>query len=249
MNPKRLLHEYTINSPPPMTVPSSGNDTSSSSSQPPPPTTNPNKVPLHPLDSSMGITFLVLLAALFFMGFFSIYIRRSSNPSNYGGSRYRRHWGPHVPSLSLPLSREQTVANSTSTTRYSHQSRGTDTSIVRSLPVYSYSTGGAKYYQSECLICLGEFEEREAIKTIPYCSHAFHLQCIDRWLAWHVTCPVCRGRQFFKTEKCRGGDDTSATTAYVAVDVERLGGGMRKSSSCSNLGARVSSSLHRTLSF
>ncbi|KAJ6947728.1 hypothetical protein NC651_002180 [Populus alba x Populus x berolinensis] len=82
--------------------------------------------------------------------------------------------------------------------------RGLDPQVVNSLPVYSYYHGDVKY-QIECAICLGEFKEKEAVKMIPKCHHVFHLQCIDTWLAMHVTCPVCRGAHFVH-EKGGGND-------------------------------------------
>ncbi|KAB1227398.1 RING-H2 finger protein ATL32 [Morella rubra] len=64
------------------------------------------------------------------------------------------------------------------------------TTIIQALPVYSY--GEDTKYQVTCAICLGEFEEEEAVKVIPFCKHVFHRECIDRWLSSQVTCPVCR---------------------------------------------------------
>ncbi|TYJ04507.1 hypothetical protein E1A91_A12G095400v1, partial [Gossypium mustelinum] len=39
-----------------------------------------------------------------------------------------------------------------------------------------------------------EFEDDEALRVIPKCCHVFHLYCIDAWLAYQVTCPVCRAK-------------------------------------------------------
>ncbi|XP_024628145.1 RING-H2 finger protein ATL39 isoform X2 [Medicago truncatula] len=43
-----------------------------------------------------------------------------------------------------------------------------------------------------CVICLGEYKEKEILRIIPYCGHTFHLSCIDMWLRKQSTCPVCR---------------------------------------------------------
>ncbi|GAX78745.1 hypothetical protein CEUSTIGMA_g6182.t1 [Chlamydomonas eustigma] len=42
-----------------------------------------------------------------------------------------------------------------------------------------------------CAICLGAFEAGELVRTLP-CSHDFHQDCIDSWMIYHVTCPMCR---------------------------------------------------------
>jgi hypothetical protein len=45
-------------------------------------------------------------------------------------------------------------------------------------------------YETKCLICQGDFEEMEKIRTLP-CAHKFHLVCIDPWLRDNKTCPFC----------------------------------------------------------
>ncbi|CAI0466895.1 unnamed protein product [Linum tenue] len=44
----------------------------------------------------------------------------------------------------------------------------------------------------ECAVCLSEFEEKEAGRTLPKCGHSFHTECIDMWFHSHSTCPLCR---------------------------------------------------------
>ncbi|KAK9705593.1 hypothetical protein RND81_07G068800 [Saponaria officinalis] len=121
-----------------------------------------------PFDSAMALTVLVLLTALFFMGFFSIYIRRFADDNSVDPTRRK----------------------------------GVDPAIVESLPAYLYAgkdveEGEEEEEESECAICLGEFEEKEWVKSIPYCGHVFHVSCIDTWLSSHVTCPLCRTAEFF----------------------------------------------------
>lgn len=49
---------------------------------------------------------------------------------------------------------------------------------------------------STCSICLDDIEmlqpETQADVKSLACGHKFHKECIDRWLAGHTTCPVCR---------------------------------------------------------
>lgn len=43
-----------------------------------------------------------------------------------------------------------------------------------------------------CSICLGEYEDKDKLRTLPTCDHNFHLTCIDIWLRRQSTCPICR---------------------------------------------------------
>ena len=50
--------------------------------------------------------------------------------------------------------------------------------------------------EPSCTICLCEFEEGEAMTTLP-CLHLFHKRCIDRWLLVSQrhrdrSCPLCK---------------------------------------------------------
>ncbi|WOG87673.1 hypothetical protein DCAR_0206904 [Daucus carota subsp. sativus] len=130
-----------------------------------------------PFNSSMTLTVVVLLTALFFLGFFSVYIRRfSDEPPPLPRRRFRR-----APTI---------TASSPGSSRLSHSKSGAVSSAVRSLPIVSYC--GPASQQIDCAICLGEFEEGEKVKMIPCCKHVFHPGCIDTWLSGNVTCPLCR---------------------------------------------------------
>ncbi|KAD0644031.1 hypothetical protein R6Q59_003147 [Mikania micrantha] len=135
-------------------------------SSPPPP-----GYPYANFNPSIITIIVILVAALFFMGFFSIYIRRRSN--NVGGSIRR--------ALSI---RRATAA-----------SRGLDSSVIETFPTFVYSTvKGLKIGKGalECAVCLNEYEDEETLRLIPKCDHVFHPECIDAWFENHVTCPVCR---------------------------------------------------------
>ncbi|KAK8698126.1 hypothetical protein V6N13_114257 [Hibiscus sabdariffa] len=138
--------------------------------------TDPNdgRYPYARFTPSMAIIIVVLIAALFFMGFFSIYIRNCSEananasvvrPVNGGTGRSRRGM------------------------------RGLEASVIETFPTMVYSE--VKVHKIgkgalECAVCLNEFEDDETLRLIPKCDHVFHPECIDAWLASHTTCPVCR---------------------------------------------------------
>ncbi|KAL8160565.1 hypothetical protein V2J09_002102 [Rumex salicifolius] len=43
-----------------------------------------------------------------------------------------------------------------------------------------------------CSICLADYEAKEILKILPDCLHRFHANCIDQWLRFHSSCPICR---------------------------------------------------------
>lgn len=71
-------------------------------------------------------------------------------------------------------------------------SRGLDESVLKSLPVFVYSSKTHPEPILECAVCLSEFEENETGRLLPKCKHSFHIECIDMWFHSHSTCPLCR---------------------------------------------------------
>lgn len=45
---------------------------------------------------------------------------------------------------------------------------------------------------TQCAVCLGDYEIDEKLQQLPVCGHTFHLECVDKWLANNTTCPLCR---------------------------------------------------------
>ncbi|GMI89833.1 Arabidopsis Toxicos en Levadura 7 [Hibiscus trionum] len=45
---------------------------------------------------------------------------------------------------------------------------------------------------TQCSVCLGDYQAEDKLQQIPACGHTFHMDCIDHWLANHSTCPLCR---------------------------------------------------------
>ncbi|CAI9281200.1 unnamed protein product [Lactuca saligna] len=48
----------------------------------------------------------------------------------------------------------------------------------------------------DCAVCLCEFSEQDKLRSLPLCSHAFHIHCIDNLLLSNSSCPLCRGTLF-----------------------------------------------------
>ncbi|CAI0408773.1 unnamed protein product [Linum tenue] len=46
--------------------------------------------------------------------------------------------------------------------------------------------------ESQCCVCLGDFEMKEELLQISSCRHVFHMDCIRHWLLNNSTCPICR---------------------------------------------------------
>ncbi|KAJ6827766.1 putative RING-H2 finger protein ATL1 [Iris pallida] len=73
-----------------------------------------------------------------------------------------------------------------------HEGHGLDPAAIRSIPTLRFSSAGKQGARVECAVCLVEFEERELLRTLPGCSHSFHIDCIDTWLQSSANCPLCR---------------------------------------------------------
>ncbi|KAJ4838067.1 hypothetical protein Tsubulata_026904 [Turnera subulata] len=45
---------------------------------------------------------------------------------------------------------------------------------------------------TQCPVCLSDYQPEDRLQQIPGCGHTFHMECIDSWLSNHATCPICR---------------------------------------------------------
>ncbi|CAN6480071.1 unnamed protein product [Victoria cruziana] len=69
---------------------------------------------------------------------------------------------------------------------------GLEESLINSITFCKFKRGEGLIEGTDCSVCLSEFQEGEDLRLLPKCSHAFHSECIDRWLRAHVNCPLCR---------------------------------------------------------
>ncbi|KAM1859431.1 hypothetical protein ACFX13_011739 [Malus domestica] len=70
---------------------------------------------------------------------------------------------------------------------------GLDQAFIDALPVFLYKEIKGLKEPFDCPVCLCEFCEKDQLRLLPVCSHAFHIDCIDTWLLSNSTCPLCRG--------------------------------------------------------
>ncbi|CAH9098059.1 unnamed protein product [Cuscuta epithymum] len=70
---------------------------------------------------------------------------------------------------------------------------GLDPVVVAAIPTLKFHPEAfTPSEETQCIICLAEYQEKEDLRIMPDCGHTFHLSCIDTWLKKQSTCPVCR---------------------------------------------------------
>ncbi|PIN23035.1 hypothetical protein CDL12_04257 [Handroanthus impetiginosus] len=96
----------------------------------------------------------------------------------------------HIPELYRAHEEQNPGGILRSSSRFS----GIDRTIIESLPFFRFSSLKGSKEGLECAVCLSRFEETEILRLLPKCRHAFHMNCIDKWLESHSSCPLCRYR-------------------------------------------------------
>ncbi|KAK7316424.1 hypothetical protein VNO77_35449 [Canavalia gladiata] len=128
---------------------------------------------------------IVVLAVLFFIsGLLHLLVRfLIKHPSSSASAQSNRH--PEI-STSEALQRQLQQLF------HLHDS-GLDQAFIDALPVFQYKEIVGLKEPFDCAVCLCEFSEKDKLRLLPMCSHAFHIGCIDTWLLSNSTCPLCRG--------------------------------------------------------
>ncbi|XP_022741508.1 RING-H2 finger protein ATL46-like isoform X2 [Durio zibethinus] len=131
---------------------------------------------------------IVILAVLFFIsGLLHLLVRfLIKHPSSSASSQSNRY--PEM-STSDALQRQLQQLF------HLHDS-GLDQAFIDALPVFQYREIVGLKEPFDCAVCLCEFSEKDKLRLLPMCSHAFHINCIDTWLLSNSTCPLCRGTLF-----------------------------------------------------
>lgn len=69
---------------------------------------------------------------------------------------------------------------------------------AKSLLLYSSAKPVVDYVYSgdQCSICLLQYKFNDELRIFCKCKHSFHKQCIDKWLKYKLTCPLCCAQLF-----------------------------------------------------
>ncbi|GAA0172803.1 ubiquitin-protein ligase [Lithospermum erythrorhizon] len=118
---------------------------------------------------SIPILFSIILFLLFYLFYLK---RRNSSSSSLPLSRTSRSSTQVVSSNSLAL-------------------MGLKGILKEKLPVILYD-GNSRMKETQCCVCLGEFELKEEVNQLASCQHIFHKDCIHHWFHSSSTCPLCR---------------------------------------------------------
>ncbi|XP_054785624.1 E3 ubiquitin-protein ligase ATL6-like [Prosopis cineraria] len=146
---------------------------------------NSPNAPIRTWDVSFAPVAVALVCAFVFIGCYAIYLHRCAD-------------------LELPDGDPTGAAANCCSS--GHQ--GIDPKLLDTFPILVYSSVKhlkfGKATLDQCAVCLSEFESHDTLRLLPNCAHVFHPECIDAWLASHVTCPVCRSRVKPAEEHRRG---------------------------------------------
>ncbi|KAF9591148.1 hypothetical protein IFM89_002103 [Coptis chinensis] len=94
---------------------------------------------------------------------------------------------------SFPTAAAAAASRRSDLTMIERRIHGIEPVVVAAFPTKKF---GDEFFStgedSQCTICLAEYQKKDILRILPYCKHFFHVACIDTWLQQHSTCPVCR---------------------------------------------------------
>ncbi|XP_057984057.1 RING-H2 finger protein ATL46-like [Malania oleifera] len=174
---------------------------------------------------------IVILAVLFFIsGILHLLVRfLIKHPSSSTSSQSNRY--PEI-------SESDALQRQLQQLFHLHDS-GLDQAFIDALPVFNYKEIVGLKEPFDCAVCLCEFSEKDKLRLLPLCSHAFHINCIDTWLLSNSTCPLCRAILFspgfpienpmFDFDDPRGhdgcpGNGENAIPSQKTVEIQETGG-------------------------
>ncbi|KAG0501477.1 hypothetical protein HPP92_001549 [Vanilla planifolia] len=111
--------------------------------------------------------------------------------SLFNGKIYREWVSPAVlMAYQWQMSTQETSFEDTRDIFDVTQNTGLLLEIINRLPEFMVARPDGE--AGSCAVCLQDFSRGERARKLPSCGHFFHLNCIDRWLLRHGSCPFCR---------------------------------------------------------
>ncbi|XP_031496467.1 RING-H2 finger protein ATL52-like [Nymphaea colorata] len=186
-------------------------------SPPPPPLPPPPAVSHHHLFFTKSVMALVLISTVFmFVSLYITFVRwyRRRSPHRRAMQQQQQ---PPPPAMDQFLEGEEPINYI-----WYINTVGLDESLINSITSCKFKSGEGLVEETGCSVCLSEFEDGDDLRLLPKCSHAFHLQCIDRWLRAHVNCPLCRAPVFANNLNSVSGDNiaTGPSSMDASYDLE-----------------------------
>ncbi|XP_047319535.1 RING-H2 finger protein ATL63-like [Impatiens glandulifera] len=144
---------------------------------------------------AMAVTSLILVVAfVFLLHVYAKWLLVQARHRSSAGSPINNYLGPRPPYPPPSISHHRYNSTSYESSRGSDMMMtklGLDPSVIALIPLFVYESS-SRNVGLECVICMGQFEEKEVGRELPKCGHSFHVECIDMWLMSHTNCPLCR---------------------------------------------------------
>ncbi|KAE8770290.1 putative RING-H2 finger protein ATL12 [Hordeum vulgare] len=100
----------------------------------------------------------------------------------------------NTPLLPATTTASPSHAPATAEATEAEASGGVGKAVIESLPFFRFAALRGARQGLECAVCLARFDDADLLRLLPRCRHAFHLDCVDRWLHSSASCPLCRAR-------------------------------------------------------
>ncbi|XP_050224115.1 RING-H2 finger protein ATL46-like [Mercurialis annua] len=150
---------------------------------PPPSNSTPSSSSFNKISPAILLVIIILAVIFFISGVVHLLVRCFMKRSHFSAIYHSNRYPETTRSQSLQRQLQQLFRQ--------HDS-GLDQAFIDALPVFHYKDIMGLREPFDCAVCLCEFSDKDRLRLLPTCSHAFHIDCIYTWLLSNSTCPLCR---------------------------------------------------------